>query len=105
MWRAYNLDYLFFKYYHNFVICLTNIISKYLFPNVLAMFITLGVLFTISFIKNNIKNKFFSSLLTIILILLEICLLVLFIKLFGIYSLVFSFISIVVMLIEIFKEL
>lgn len=105
MWRAYNLDYLLFKYYHNFVICITNIISKYLFPNILAMLITLVIVFTIGFIRSNIKSKFFSSLFTIILIFGEIFLLVLFTKLFGVYSLAFSFITIVVVVIEIFKEL
>lgn len=105
MWRAYNLDYLLFKYYHNFVICLTNIISKYLFPNILAMFITLVILFTIGFIRNNIRSKFFSSLFTVILIAGEIFLLVVFTKLFGVYSLAFSFITIIVIAIEIFKEL
>lgn len=105
MWRGYSLNELFSIFYNNFVVHLSTIVSKYLLPNIGAAIITLVIFFTITIIRNNIKSKFFASLFTLILIFLGIFLIVLFAKEYGIYSLLFTFITIVIMIIENFKEL
>ena len=105
MLRIYSLNELFLIFYNHFFTHLSNILSKYLVPNIFCTLLTLGIFFIINIVRSTIKSKFFSSLFTIILIFSEVFLLVLFAKEFGIYSLLCSFITIIIIFIEIFKEI